>query len=108
MALKWVKIFEAKDEAVQRVPVNHPRLLLVNGIRICLVNHDGIFHAVQDACPHSGEWLSKGQVNYLGEVVCPWHHYQFDLATGKESRSRTRDLHVYPVRIDESGFYVGL
>ncbi len=70
--------------------------------------HDDKFFGVQDSCSHNGESLSKGAVNYLGEVVCPLHHYQFDLMSGRECSSRSRDLITYPVKIDESGFFIGI
>lgn len=108
MSVKWVKIFGSIDEALERVPPGRPRLLVVNGIRICLVNRRGDFRAMQDACPHNGEWLSKGTINYLGEVICPWHHYRFDPETGRECLGRTVDLRIYPLKLTEAGFYIGL
>lgn len=87
---------------------NKPQLLVLNGQRISLVLYRDQFHAVQDACTHNGESLSKGHVNYLGELICPWHNYQFDLQTGRECQSRSRDLKTFPIKIDESGFFVGL
>jgi len=52
--------------------------------------------------------LSKGKVNYLGEVICPWHNYRFDLQSGRESSTRSADLITYPLKIDEAGFFVGI
>lgn len=54
------------------------------------------FEAVTNACPHQGARLSEGRVERIwragrgrvhesGEsfaVVCPWHNFEFDLATG--------------------------
>jgi 3-phenylpropionate/trans-cinnamate dioxygenase ferredoxin subunit len=63
---------------------------------------------VEDRCTHNGESLSKGQVNYLGEVVCPWHGHRFNLVTGRESSERSGDLQTFPVRVDEEGVFVAL
>ncbi len=88
--------------------VNRPRLLLAGGKRICLVRTADRLLAVDDTCTHNGESLSKGQVNFLGEVVCPWHGNRFNLVTGRESGERSADLETYPVRIDSEGVYVAV
>jgi nitrite reductase/ring-hydroxylating ferredoxin subunit len=106
--MEWVKVFSSETEARQQLAADKPQLLVLYGKRICLVLHNNIFFAVQDACTHNGESLSKGQVNYLGEVVCPLHNYQFDLQNGRECSSRSKDLKTYPVKVDESGFFVGI
>jgi nitrite reductase/ring-hydroxylating ferredoxin subunit len=106
--MNWVKIFTSKAEAIARLAQNVPRLIIISGKRICIVRREDVFYAVQDACPHNGESLSKGSVNYLGEVICPWHNYRFDLKTGRECAMRSKDLITYPVKIDDSGFYLGM
>jgi nitrite reductase (NADH) small subunit len=54
------------------------------------------FEAVANACPHQGARLSEGRVERIWRagtgrvhesedrfaVVCPWHNFEFDLATG--------------------------
>lgn len=88
--------------------VNRPRLLLAGGKRICLVRRDDRLLAVADTCSHNGESLSKGQVNYLGEIVCPWHGHRFSLVTGREASEQSPDLEVFPIRIDDEGVHVAL
>ncbi len=106
--MEWIKIFSTEAEARQRLASGKLQLLILTGKRICLSLHGDNFFAIQDSCPHSGESLSKGKVNYLGEIVCPWHHYRFDLQSGKARDSDCRDLITYSVKIDESGFFVGI
>lgn len=106
--MEWIKVFSNEAEAHQRIAPDKPQLLVLYGKRICLVLHQNKFYAVQDACTHNGESLSKGHVNYLGEVICPLHNYQFNLQTGGECSARSKDLNTFPIRIDESGFFVGI
>ncbi|TXH31208.1 MAG: Rieske (2Fe-2S) protein [Cyclobacteriaceae bacterium] len=106
--MEWLKIFSGEQEALQRVQHNKPQLVIANGQRICLVNHNNKFSAVQDSCTHSGAPLSQGLVNYLGEIICPLHNYCFNLQTGQELSSRSRDLKTYPIKIDDSGFFIGI
>ena len=106
--MAWLKLFESEEEASKKLTEHKPQLVVVQGKRICLVMHNGSFYAVQDSCSHSGESLSKGHINYLGEVICPLHNYCFDLQSGRELSSRSADLITYPIKIDESGFFIGV
>lgn len=106
--MRWIKLFSSRQEAAQRLSENKPQLLIVDGQRICLVKREDNLLAVSDACTHNGESLSKGQVNYLGEIVCPWHGYQFNLKDGREFRERSADLATFPIRQDDEGVYIGL
>jgi 3-phenylpropionate/trans-cinnamate dioxygenase ferredoxin subunit len=106
--MEWLKIFSGEREALQRLQHNKPQLVIANGQRICLVNTNTHFFAVQDSCSHSGASLSQGIINYLGEIICPLHNYCFSLQTGHELSSRSRDLKTYPIKIDDSGFFIGI
>jgi nitrite reductase/ring-hydroxylating ferredoxin subunit len=106
--MEWIRIFAGRDDMNGRLTPDQPTLLRIGGRRICLVwRHDELF-AVEDSCPHNGESLSKGTLNYLGEVICPWHGYRYDLRTGREGAERCRDLITYPVESRSDGIYVGL
>lgn len=106
--MEWLKIFTDEYEANQRLIMDKPQLVIANGQRICLVRTQKHFLAVQDSCTHSGASLSQGKINYLGEIICPLHGYCFNLQTGQELSSRSRDLKTYPVKIDDSGFFIGI
>ena len=106
--MNWIKVFSNESEARERIILDKPQLLILHGKRICLVLHNNKFYAVEDSCSHNGESLSKGATNFLGEIICPLHHYRFDLQSGRECGSRSRDLFTFPVKIDESGFFIGI
>jgi nitrite reductase/ring-hydroxylating ferredoxin subunit len=104
--MSLVKIFGSMEEASRRLTANKPQLLVAGSERICLVLRNGTLCAVQDKCSHNGESLSKGIVNYVGEVVCPWHGHRFDLITGRESAERSADLVTYPVTTNNEGVFI--
>lgn len=106
--MQWIKIFTSEDEARKRLSPGRPQLLIVHGKRICLVLYNNQFYAVQDACTHNGESLSKGTVNFLGEIICPWHNYRFALQSGKACDSSCSDLTTYAVRSDTEGFFIAI
>jgi len=106
--MEWIKVFSSGEEARRRLRENVPQLLIIEGKRLCMVMRNDSFHVVQDSCSHNGESLSKGTVNHLGEIICPWHGHQFSLTTGRECSERSSDLITYPVKEDENGVFIGV
>jgi nitrite reductase/ring-hydroxylating ferredoxin subunit len=106
--MEWVKVFPSHNMALDKLQENKPQLLIVDGKRICMVRRENHFYAVSDKCTHNGESLSKGVVNFAGEVVCPWHGHQFNIKTGREYQERSADLVIFPIREEEDGLYIGL
>lgn len=106
--MEWIRIFSGAEEADRQIPEKRPQLVIIGDTRICLVRLKTGYAAVQDSCSHKGESLSKGSVNYLGEIICPWHNYCFELRTGREINGRSWPLKTYPLKIDETGFFIGI
>jgi 3-phenylpropionate/trans-cinnamate dioxygenase ferredoxin subunit len=106
--MEWIRVFSSVEEAHQRLKENTPQLVVIGDVSICLVKRQNNFFAIENKCSHNGESLSKGVVNFLGEVICPWHGYRFDLKTGRESAERSRDLVIYPIKQNEEGFFIAL
>lgn len=106
--MEWLKIFESEEEARTRIQEHKPQLIAARGKRICLVLHNNRFFAVQDSCSHKGESLSKGKVNSLGEIICPWHFYRFQLSSGRPSDSVCPDLVTYDVKSSDEGFFIAV
>jgi len=105
--MEWKKIFNSKADMENAMKLEQPRLLKIGEHRICLIRLEDQLCAIEDRCPHNGESLSKGKVNFLGEVVCPWHGQRFDIKTGREGAQRSRDLITYPIR-EMDGIYLQL
>jgi 3-phenylpropionate/trans-cinnamate dioxygenase ferredoxin subunit len=88
----------------------------VDGRAIAVFNVAGTFYAVRDICPHRGAPLSAGTVvgSLTGEcagdyrydrartfVKCPWHGWEFELATGQSFCEPERErVRPYPVRVE--------
>lgn len=106
--MDWVKIFSTKGQMEEALAINKPRLLIVGSRRICLLRTEDGVAAVSDSCTHNGESLSKGSLNYLGEIICPWHGHRFNVRTGRESGERSADLTVFPLKTEGDGIFIGL
>jgi nitrite reductase/ring-hydroxylating ferredoxin subunit len=92
--------------------IGEVRLIELDGHTVGLYRIGDAFHAVADRCPHRGAPLcsagrvirgitlvhghaSRGQT--LGLLRCPWHKWDFDIATGHclvQPRLRVRRYRV--------------
>jgi 3-phenylpropionate/trans-cinnamate dioxygenase ferredoxin subunit len=106
--MERIKVFSSNGEMRERLKEGAPQHLMVNGQSICMVLWKGELRAVENKCPHNGESLSKGKINYLGEVICPLHGYRFNLKNGREAGERCRDAETFPVNENDEGVFVGL
>jgi nitrite reductase/ring-hydroxylating ferredoxin subunit len=57
---------------------------------------DGGYHAFDARCPHRAGSLAQGEI--AGElIVCPVHHFRFNLKTGRCVMPRHLKLRSFPV-----------
>ncbi len=74
---------------------------------VALANVSGEFHAIDGLCPHQGGPLGTGAL--CGAVLtCPWHGWQFDVATGRHCHSKVVRQQVYEVRRENGRVLVRL
>lgn len=66
---------------VSEIPPGTSRVITHNRKDIAVFNVAGIFHAIDDCCPHAGASLAGGFVEN-GLVTCPWHAWRFRLTDG--------------------------
>jgi nitrite reductase (NADH) small subunit len=68
------------------------------GKTLCVANIDGVIRVLDNECPHRGGPLAEGMIE-AGKVVCPWHGWTFDPATGATKESHEK-VAVYPVSVE--------
>ena len=85
--------------SVTEVPVGHGLLVEADGVTLALFNAGGgRFHATSPLCPHEDGPLAEGWLE--GDaVVCPWHGFDFELATGRCKVDDSLRIAVYQVRV---------
>jgi nitrite reductase (NADH) small subunit len=71
---------------------------------LCIANLDGVIRALDNECPHRGGPLGEGMIEE-GKLICPWHGWAFDPATGATDSSQER-VAVYPVSIEGDEVFV--
>jgi nitrite reductase/ring-hydroxylating ferredoxin subunit len=93
------------------------RFVWAEGVEIGVLLHDGQFHAYENRCVHQGGPVCEGRIlgkveavlaadkTMLGErfsktethLICPWHGYEYDLATGECAVDRRLRLRRFEV-----------
>jgi nitrite reductase/ring-hydroxylating ferredoxin subunit len=70
-----------------------------DGLPLAVFNAGGgRFHATGATCPHEDGPLGEGWLEG-GAVVCPWHGFDFDLATGRCNVDEGLAIPIYPARV---------
>lgn len=77
----------------------------VDGQSIALFRLHGKVYALDGTCPHKGGPLGEGEIDGA-YVSCPWHGWQFDVATGQCHGRATKSVVSYPVRVDSEFVYI--
>lgn len=89
----WHPVFAAAElaegEATRRV---------VAGRALALVHRAGVFHALDDRCPHDAGPLGEGTLED-GALACPWHGWRFELATGRCLQNETLRQECFATRV---------
>jgi nitrite reductase/ring-hydroxylating ferredoxin subunit len=86
---------------VTDIPVGQGRLVEDGSIAVAVFNAGGgRFHAVSALCPHEDGPLAEGWLE--GDtVVCPWHGFDFDVATGACRVADDLSIGVYRTRVSD-------
>ena len=92
---------------VEDIPPGQARVVEAEGRSLAVVNVDGTFFAVDNACSHRGGPLGEGDVE--GPVVtCPWHAWRWDVRTGANVNNPAVKVACFPVAIDDGAVVVSV
>jgi nitrite reductase (NADH) small subunit len=74
---------------------------------ICVANVNGTITAMDNVCLHRGGPLGQGTIE-KGKVVCPWHGWAWDPATGQAAHNSNAKVAVYPLKIENGDVLIEL
>ncbi len=90
---------------VDDLPEGRGKEVRVGETLIALFRVGDRVYAIDAICPHRGGPLAEGPLE--GTVVtCPWHAWQFDVATGQNLRNPASRVTCHEVRIEGNTVYV--
>lgn len=81
------------------------KLVRVGSVEVILVRTADGYRAYRNACPHANAPLHTGRVVH-GVLRCPWHGWEFDLATGRHVLQPSCTLDAYAVDVDGDRLFV--
>jgi nitrite reductase (NADH) small subunit len=82
------------------VPLGRAKAVSVAGRVIALYHTASGFFATSNTCPHRGGPLAEGDL--MGnEIVCPWHLWGFDVASGACTGDASIGVQSYEVRVED-------
>ena len=120
--MSTVRAREARLPLDEAPPEGTVRVLDVGGHRVGLFRVGDELHALADRCPHRGAPLCSGRVVTpigvrdgelaVGErasvVRCPWHKWEFEIATGRCLVDEKLRVRSYAVHVEGDEVVVSL
>lgn len=85
--------------ALSDLPADSVMEVVVRGEPYALCNVKGRITALHGICPHAGGPLGQGQISREGRVICPYHMWEFDCATGEHAFAAAPAVPTYPVEV---------
>jgi nitrite reductase (NADH) small subunit len=98
----WIQICRVDD-----CPPGTAKELVAEGRIVALFNVHGTLHALDGVCPHQGGPLGQGQLQGC-IVTCPWHGWQFDVASGENQINSRIVQPRFAVRVEGDSILVNL
>jgi len=113
---------------VSEFPESGRLVIELDGVEVGVFRRNGQFSAYENVCPHMGGPVCQGKI--IGRVeeriaddktsrgfafspdrtniVCPWHGYEFDIATGQHQGNPRMRLRPVKIEIVEDDIVVTL
>jgi nitrite reductase/ring-hydroxylating ferredoxin subunit len=83
--------------AAGEVPAGKPLAVRVSeALTLAVCELDGNYYAFDTECPHRGARLTDGELTG-GLIICPLHHFKFNLKTGRCVMPKHLKLRSFPV-----------
>ncbi len=87
------------------VAADRVKLVRIGNVELILFRVGDGYRAYRNVCPHANAPLHTGRVAG-GTLRCPWHGWEFDLATGRHVLQPLCTLDAYPVEVEDGRLFV--
>ncbi|MFI5107025.1 MAG: Rieske (2Fe-2S) protein [Terriglobales bacterium] len=81
--------------------------VLVGDVPYAICNVGGKITALIGICPHHGGPLGQGAING-SNVVCPWHAWEWNCATGENDMDPAKKVATREVKIESGEIFLNL
>jgi nitrite reductase/ring-hydroxylating ferredoxin subunit len=104
--MKTFMLGQSKDQVMSLIPDRGIKLVQLGTNKICVSRIGNEFFAFETLCPHQKTPLHQGQVTGLAEVICPLHHFRFDLYTGQVRSGNCAALKIFKTSLIDGGLEI--
>ncbi len=94
--------------ALAELPSNSVLEAVVRNEAYAICNVNGEITVLYGVCPHAGGPLGQGQIGSSGRLICPYHMWEFDCATGKSAFVSSMRVPTYPVKVEGEEVFADL
>lgn len=91
--------------AVDEIPEKRAVVTCLSGERVAVFRYDGRISAISNVCQHQNGPLGEGRI-VNDCVVCPWHGYEYQPATGASPAPFTEKVPTFDVRVRAGRVFV--
>ena len=84
---------------VDEIPDGRARIVTLSGERVAVFRYDDRISTLSNVCQHQNGTLGEGNI-VGGCVVCPWHGYEYDPASGASPPPFTERVPTFSVRVE--------
>ncbi|MCY2982422.1 MAG: Rieske (2Fe-2S) protein [Planctomycetota bacterium] len=74
---------------------------------IAVYRHANVLYAIDGVCMHQGGPLARGRLAD-GTITCPWHGWQYELATGNHAATCKPMLKTYKIQESDGAIEIDL
>lgn len=88
------------------MPAGFQGEVVVSGVSVVVINHEGQFYALRNNCTHKDFPLLGGDVTD-GKITCAKHGGKFELTTGKaRALPAVKAVKIYRAEVEDGAVYV--
>lgn len=103
--MKEFKLGNSVTEVFEMLPESRIKKVKLGNKEIGIVRIGDRIVGFDAYCPHRGASLIQGTI-HAGEVICPLHHYRFELQGGRAKAGDCPDLETFSCSLLESGLKI--
>ncbi len=100
--MPFVKVASAAELTVDSVIE-----VLAGDASFAICNVGGKISALSGICPHRGGPLGQGAI-HGSNVVCPWHAWEWNCATGENDMDSTKTVATCEVNVEGGDIFLNL
>jgi 3-phenylpropionate/trans-cinnamate dioxygenase ferredoxin subunit len=103
--MKDFQLGNSTSEVFEMLPDSRIKKVKLGAREIGIIRIGEKIYGFNAFCPHRGASLIQASI-HLDEIICPLHHYRFELQTVRSKAGDCSDLETFPCQLTEKGLKI--